>query len=359
MDHETFQVPFLFKMSAKPKRARNLRDIYCLDVHTVTVASISGDDAPVAAAWTASTVGQEKTYTTDGPVVELRRDGKNLLAMTIDPYAKTALIPSILRDFSSTLETGVRPRIAYIDDLLVNGAESVRDAMIQPFEPDRMLSRFERYDAANFSEIASSERDAKIAAIEALYGNMRIVDGVFWKRVPEPRYRLSYGHADRRYGHPAYVYVSIEETNETANNIFNLNDWDALAKYSLAAHGLEVDPAQSAEIFIQAAFGFDKQDIQFRRDIRNAAFRDADALKTFDVETLVAWAGLRDAQAAFGKNDSEPLDSRVTADLIDAAEAYARAPSTPAGSRDDILRILDGYDSRPIAREIGHVVKPA
>ncbi|MBY3433917.1 hypothetical protein HFN89_07115 [Rhizobium laguerreae] len=337
MTELAFDIPYIFKVNGVPKRGTKERTEFAFETIPATVRVIDPGDAPVAAVF--DTPFGSHTYIGENGQVTLRAYYGRIYAKALTEYSHATLgvtpdmlstfldrgiyavensecLRKVLPDAPGTIQRGLFPE------------DEVGNNPIRPFKEEKWQSW------------KSSDRNENRAKAERLYGNLIVIDGMFWRAVPEPVYLLD------RHIEPAAVIMPLWEAEKKGSNahIFGLADWDRMVATSLRLWGSEPD-SKRATIFVDEAFSYDNTTEIFIGLMAKATDYDGDLLKSFDVESMCRWAAMRDALALARTSAFTPatLDA-----LAAAAEHYVCGPNSSEHARGLVAKALEIHDGRAV-----------
>lgn len=339
-----FDIPYIFSVTGIPKRGTKKRQGFFFERIPASFPVVDADDAPVAV--TFAEQFHHQTYVGEGGVCTLRyHDGKlfqKVLSKAIGDTFDTT--PQMLADY---FEGGVYA-IEYpdrLDPILPSKATTMQRGLfpqpddgnpIKPFREDQWSS----YDR-DHREKARREAEERI-------DSLIVIDGQFWKTVPEPRYVMSFQHADVDARHDSvYVYIENPEVlrKSRGGSEYGLTHWDQLVHDSETKWGITPSDENRADILIPAAFPHDDAMEKFRGEMLFAINHDGDMLKSFEPVSMLDWAALRDAYRLASECDfTEPTLNA----LAGAAETYSNSRNASGRARDAIAVALELLDAREI-----------
>jgi hypothetical protein len=339
----TFNIPYVFQVKGIPRRGTKQRTEFAFETISVPVRSLLAEDAPVAATFPA-TLG-DVSYKGERGLVTLRLHDDRLYAKSIhNHYDDTLSVTSAM--LSAFLEKGI---------YAVEHGHRLREVLPDtPETTHRVLHDKDEYHIKPFSEDKwlewrSEDRIAKRTIAQQLFNDLIIIDGDFWRSVSEPVYLLERHHQE---GHD-YIstrVITIDDAKKRdTNQIFGLVAWDQMRMEAEGRYLQTPDESERATVFIDEAFSYDDKVTRFIKGIAEATDHDGDLLKSFDVDSMVRWASMRDALVLARTLDfaQHTLDA-----LAEAAERFATGPKASKLAIDMIEKSLSIHDHRPVDIDI-------
>ena len=340
-----FDIPYIFTVKGIPKRGTKERQAFFYEKVELSVTAVDRDEAPIAA------VFQEPfghtTYVGDNDLnVTLRYWEGRLYAKALTSSTgdeRLDATPKMLADF---LEGGVRAveRADRLDRILTDRTTTLQRGLF-PSPSDLTNNPIKPFVEEHWSSWTSPDRDADREKAETLFSDLLVIDGQFWKVVPEPRYLLTHSverDEDR-------VSVSINDPSETRRfrrgEEFGLANWENLVRYSEATHGITPSERYMVDVLIEEAFPYDEAFVRFRHLVSSAVDHDGDMLKRFRPSSMMDWAAFRDALALATACDFAP---ETVAALATAAETYAACPDASKQAISMIAEAVEMMDNRPV-----------
>lgn len=347
MKELAFDIPYIFQVRGIPKRGTKERTEFAFEATQATVRVVDDEDAPIAAVF--PSVGQENfTYLGEAGQVTLRTFGDRLYAKALCEHYSDVLdvTPEMLSAF---LERGVYAvdNSNRLTKILPDSPETLHRGMFPEQEAGNNPIRL--FNEDKWQSWSSRDREDNRAKAVQLYADLIVIDGVFWRAVPEPVYVLQH-YTDERCTHTCARIAPITITERRGReNIYGLNAWDRLVSDAVERFGI-APHEYPATIFIEHPFTYDDTTARFIDNITRATDHDGDLLKSFDVESMIRWAAMRDALIVARSTDFAPpaLDT-----LADAAERYAVGPKASKWAINLIERALAAQDRRSIDISIG------
>ncbi|MCV9964534.1 hypothetical protein OIU34_21830 [Pararhizobium sp. BT-229] len=343
MTELAFDIPYIFHVRGIPKRGTKERTEFAFETIPAVVRVIPSDDAPLAAVFP-PTLG-DRTYIGEGGQVALRLHGGRLYAKALTEYYDRSLdvTPDMLSTFldrgvyavenSDRLRTVLPDAPGTIHRGLFPETEAGNNP-IRPFVEDKWQSW------------SSKDRVENRANAERLYDNLIVIDGVFWRAVPEPVYVLGHYRDDHLYTHVSTAIAALPEAEKRGkDSIFGLTSWDRLTSEAAERYGITPEDTACATIFIEDAFSYDSTTEIFVEHIAKATDHDGDLLKSFDIESMTRWAAMRDALALARSVELEPVALDA---LASAAERYATGPKASKWAIDLINKALAVHDRHTV-----------
>jgi hypothetical protein len=344
-----FNIPYIFQVSGIPKRGTKKRTEFGFETIQTVVDVVSNEDAPIAAVF--PVVGQGTPgYLGEAGQVTLRTYGDRLYAKALYEHYSDVLdvTPEMLSSFLERGQYAVENshRLARI---LPDAPGTIHRGLF----PDQEVGNnpIRAFSEDKWQSWASMDREQNRAKAVQLYNDLIVLDGVFWRAVPEPVYVLEH------FSHPSITHtcariVPITDAERRGkDNIYGLNAWDRMASDADERYGVQIVD-YPATIFIEAPFSYDNTIERFIESISTATDHDGDLLKSFDVESMMRWAAMRDALKLARSTDFAPpaLDA-----LAAAAEHYAVGPKASKWAIDIIDKALAVQDRRSIDISLGRV----
>jgi hypothetical protein len=348
----TFDIPYIYKVSGVPKRGSRQRTELAYEKIQATVPIVTSDDAPVAAVFPEQ-LGSP-AYLSERGHVTLRSFGDRL-------YAK-ALMPDIRNPLDATPEM----LSAFLAGGIYSIASASRLSPVLPDAPetvDRALfpkdddggNPIRLFDADRWLSWSSENQAEARAKANRLFNDLVVIDGLFWRATHEPVYVLSRTHE----GPHDFVSTTITPITDAAKkdreSVFSLNSWEYLISCSMERWGMVPDERERATVFSESAFTYDTTMWQFIDSITMATEHDGDRLKSFDVESMILWAEMRNALALAKATDyAHPtLDA-----LAAAAERYASGPTKSQRALSLIAKALETLDDRSVNIPLAQPPRP-
>jgi hypothetical protein len=339
----SFEIPYTFTVNGIPARGTKQRSEFAFETVLAKVNVVDVDDAPVAAVFEAPF--GSNTYIGEGGQVTLRAYGDRIYAKALTEYSDSTLAvsPDMLATF---LERGIYEvdNSEILRRVLIDAPGTLQRGLFPDGEAGTNPIR--RFDEKRWQTWSSKDRNENRAKIEAVWDNLIVIDGVFWRTVPQPVYVLD------RYIDALAVIMPIAEAEKKApkKHIFGLADWDRLVAASIKYW--ESDPDVSrATVFIEDAFSYDSTTEIFVDLMSKAIDHDGDLLKNFDVDSMCRWAGMRDALALSRTLGFSPatLDA-----LASAAEHYVCGPKSSQHAQGLIAKALKAHDGQSVDIQVSH-----
>ena len=342
-----FDIPYIFQVRGIPNRGTKERTEFGFETILATVLVVDDEDAPIAAVFPSA--GQDPfSYLGEAGQVTLRTFGDRLYAKALCEHYSDVLdvTPQMLSAF---LERGVYAveNSNRLTKILPASPETLHRGMFPDQEVGNNPIRL--FNEDKWQSWASKDREENRAKAVQLYADLIIVDGVFWRAAPEPVYVLEH-FSDARLTHTCARIAPITIAERRGkDNIYGLNAWDRMASDAMERYGTVIDE-YPATIFIEDPFTYDDTTARFIDNITTATEHDGDLLKSFDVESMIRWATMRDALIVARSTDFTPpaLDA-----LAAAAERYAVGPKASKWAIGLIERALAAQDRRSIDISIG------
>lgn len=338
MTVRAFEIPYIFSVDGIPRRGSKSRQGFFFEKVEVAIPELTADDAPIAAIFPEEFGG--RTYIGENSMVELRYHDENLFVKVLTEYSgeyvdvTPEMIETFLREGLYAVDRAFR-----LDKVLPDQANTLQRGLFPG--PDDHYNPIKPFDESYWSSFTSKDRAEKRQKAEALSSNLIIVDGQFWKQVPEPRYLASHRRDER----DTYVSVSVSDPTDTkrfrSGTPYGLTSWDRMARDMLELYGIPLDERNRAEILIEEAFPYDDALEGFVSNIAEAIAHDGDMLKSFEVRSMLAWAAMRDAMRHATETG---LEQSALDGLATAAEAYATCSNASQRARsfiEDGVRLLD------------------
>jgi hypothetical protein len=342
-----FDIPYIFHIRGIPKRGTKERTEFAFETIQATVRVISSEDAPLAAVFQPS-LG-ERTYVGEAGQTTLRLHGDRLYTKALTEHYDSSInvTPEMLSAF---LERGVYAveNSDRLRPVLPDAPGTIHRGLFPEGEAGNNPIR--RFSEDKWLEWTSKDRAENRAKAETLYEGLIVIDGAFWKAVPEPVFVL-----DRYLGPSASIKPITEARRGNKEGIFGLSNWDRMASVCTKWWGTELDEASRATVFIEDAFSYDSTTEIFVEHIVKATDHDGDLLKSFDIESMTRWAAMRDALTLARAVEFKPASLDA---LASAAERYALASKASRFAIDLINKALAMHDGQSVDIRLSPAQRP-
>jgi hypothetical protein len=148
-----------------------------------------------------------------------------------------------------------------------------------------------------------------------------LIDGLLWREVNQPIYRLVRPVREENMQFDAFL--TVDHLNETMRHstVFALNQWDEGADYIKERFKTDPDENDKAEVYLTDVFGFDFSHALIMDALDKAVEVQRAKIGNADLETMLAWANFRDAVRRAHDNPNE----RTFAEAINRYGAEYRA----------------------------------
>jgi hypothetical protein len=343
----SFDIPYVFKINGTPARGTKERSEYVFETIWVKGIVIDIDDAPIAAIFEAPF--HSDIYIGEGGQVTLRAYNGRIYAKALTEYngATLGVTPDLLATF---LQRGIYEvenpgRLARVltssPHTIQRGLFPDKDAGSNPIRP---------FDEKRWLTWTSPDRAENRAKVADLWDNLIVIDGMFWNVVPQPVYVLDC-HAE-----PSAFIRSLPEAKKRSrhDHIFGLAEWDRMIEASNEHWGSSPE-VNMATVVIEDSFCYDSTTEIFVGLMTTAIDYDGDLLKSFDVESMVRWAAMRDALALSRTLDFSPATLEA---LASAAEHYVCGPESSQNAQNLIDKALKAHDGRSVDIQVNHGHRP-
>ncbi|MDW9481118.1 hypothetical protein GOB57_20955 [Sinorhizobium meliloti] len=348
MKELSFVIPYIFHVRGIPKRGTRERTEFGFETVSATVRIVPEEDAPIAAVFPVP-IGNEH-YTGEAGLVTLRVRGGRLYAKALSERCSETfdVTPEMLSTF---LERGLyavenAQRLARV---LPDAPATIHRGLFPDQEAGTNLIR--PFHEDKWQTWSSKDRVENRVKAEQIYNDLLVLGGVFWRVVPEPVYVLDHCHDHRGSYTSARITARTATERLSTDKIYGLTAWDRMISDAVDRYGIAPDESVRATVFIDDAFAYDDTIELFIENIARAIDHDGDLLKSFDIDSMTRWAGMRDAmELARSTNFAPPaLDA-----LASAAEHYAVGPKASKWAIDLIEKALAAQDRRSIDISLGN-----
>ncbi|MCS4088859.1 hypothetical protein [Rhizobium sp. BK176] len=346
MTEHAFEIPYVFKVIGTPSRGTKERSELAFETVQVKVSVVDIEDAPVAAAFNAPFGGD--TYIGERGQVSLRAYEGRLYGKSLFEYndATLGVTPDMLATF---LERGIYEveNPLNLRHVLIDAPETLQRGLFPEKDDGNPIRPF---DEKRWTRWMSPDRAEKRAKTEALWDSLIVIDGMFWRAVPQPVYVLDC-HAE-----PSALIMSLPAATKRSrkDHIFGLAEWDRMIEASNEYWGSDPDVAR-ATVFIEEHFAYDSSTEIFIELMSKAIDHDGDLLKSFDVDSMCRWAGMRDA---LGLARTLEFSSATLDALAASAEHYVCGPKASQHAQGLIAEALKLHDGQSIDIQVNHGRRP-
>ena len=344
------EIPVPFHLNAVKKRGSVSRSNSLYLMVGVSFNFVESNDAPVAAI---IKTDRHSPYASSQGKSEIRfYEGKLYGKVATEYYDSREGVSSyedvtyeMLDNFinSSTRDESHQE----VSRVLPSGAGIARDvlhgAAYNHYEPPRLFSTedWKEYDP-------SAIEKAKEKAL-ALYEDLIVVNGVFWKVVDEPVYVVKpSGLMNSNHGNPKY-YLEIGQSADSVEPQykFNLNNWDDVVEQIDRKYDGEIGENQLVDVLLPDAFGYNDLDIKVIDLLRQVKVISGDKLYEKPVEYMIDWANLRDLWLDY--HTKEPSGEIVIDDLLEAAERLLQKHKLDPRAVGSIEKAVGFWGNKPIS----------
>jgi hypothetical protein len=343
----SFDIPYIFRVNGIPSRGTKERTEFAFETIWAKVSVVDVDDAPLAAVFDAPL--NSHTYIGENGQVTLRAYNGRVYAKALTEYnnATLGVTPDMLSTF---LERGIYEveNAECLRRVLTDSPETLQRGLFPENEVGNNPIR--PFEEKRWQTWKSPDRSENRAKADGLWNDLIVIDGMFWRVVPQPVYVLD------RYIDAAAVIMPLWEAEKknARNHIFGLTDWDRMVAASNDYWGSDPE-VNRATVFIEGSFSYDSTTEVFVGLMSKVIDHDGDLLKSFDVESMVRWAAMRDALALSRTLDFSPatLDA-----LASAAEHYVCGPKSSQNAQSLIDKALKAHDGRSVDIQVNHGHRP-